>query len=210
MTFVFDLDDTVCDTDGYSEKYIFNFIKSHNLPYKKVNQVSRFAESKFDWDVQTALKWYKIYGDEMMLEFPCKSGAVDFINSLYDQGHRIIIATARATDWHTTPSLVTKLWLAKNKIKYTKLYTGRIDKEKICEEECADFFFDDDLKITAKVAQHFKNHNKPCLSLLASTDYNKTKQEESGVIRIENFKHFAQFIKKYNILISNEENTINM
>ena len=205
MTFVFDLDDTVCDTDYYSEKYIWQFFKEHNLPYKKTGIKTRFAEAKFDWDKEVANKWYKIYGDEMMLNFPCKEGAIDFINSLYNDGHRIIIATARATDWHTTPVLVTKLWLAKNNIKYHKLYTGRIDKERICEVENADFFFDDDLKITENVAKHFKNHSKPCKSLLATSEFNKDLQESEGVKRILNFKHFAEYLYALNI---NDENEI--
>lgn len=29
MVFVFDLDDTICETDKYSEKYILNFFKTH-------------------------------------------------------------------------------------------------------------------------------------------------------------------------------------
>ncbi|MBE7073491.1 MAG: hypothetical protein E7379_00085 [Clostridiales bacterium] len=194
MTFVFDLDDTVCDTDDYSQKYIWNFIKEHNLPFHKTNANTRFAEGKFDWSKKIALTWYKIYGDEMMLEFPCKKGAVDFINSLFDNGHKIVIATARATDWHTTPVLVTKLWLAKNKIKYHKLYTGRIDKEKICEIEQADFFFDDDLKITANVATHFKNHSHPCQALLATTEFNKDLQPGEGVQRILDFNHYKHYI----------------
>ena len=31
MIFVFDLDDTVCDTDSYSEYYILNYIKKYNV-----------------------------------------------------------------------------------------------------------------------------------------------------------------------------------
>ena len=134
MIFVFDLDDTVCDTDLYSEKYILEYFENFHLPYKKINNIARFAEKKFDWSDETALSWYKENGDQMMLQFPCKDGAIEFINELYDNGHTIVIATARATDWHNEPERITKDWLEKEKIKYHKLYIGRIDKEKICEE----------------------------------------------------------------------------
>ena len=79
MIFVFDLDDTICETDLYSEKYIKKFIKENNLPYKQVAKNVRFAESKFDWNMDAALKWYKKYGDDMMAEFPCKKNAVKFL-----------------------------------------------------------------------------------------------------------------------------------
>lgn len=190
MVIVFDLDDTVVDTDGYSEKYILNFIKENNLPYKLVNKVARFAEKKFDWDNETALSWYKEYGDNMMLEFPLRAGAKDVINELYDLGHIVVIATARATDWHKDPEGITKRWLENNGLRYSKLYIGRIDKEKICEEENADIFIDDDIKITNRVAEYFsKTNGKACLF---NTDYNKELEVNSSVIRVNNFKEFKE------------------
>ena len=194
MTFVFDLDDTVCDTDGFSVKYIEQFSKEYKMNLNRIQAQTRFAEAKFDWKSEYANWWYKVYGDEMMLQFPCKEGAVETINTLYDMGHRIIIATARATDWHTTPVAVTKLWLAKNKIKYTKLYTGRVDKEKICEAENADFFVDDDLKITKAVAQHFQNSPRPCQAVLMTSDFNKDFSPADGVVRATDFAALKQII----------------
>lgn len=205
MTFIFDIDDTISDTDGYSEKYIEKFFIEHKVPYRKTNQTTRFAEGKFDWTEQQAIYWYKVYGDEMALEFPCIKGAKELINSLYDQGHRIVIATARETVWHNTPVLVTKLWLQKNKIKYSKLYTGRVDKEQICEAENADFFMDDDLKITAKVASHFAEKGKKIQSLLATTPFNKDKTPGEGVLRIQNFAQLEKHLASLGIINCQEK-----
>ena len=206
MIFVFDLDDTVCETDLYSEKYIANFIKKHNLPYKFVEKCTRFAEAKFDWDEATALKWYKTYGDQMMLEFPAKEGAIETINALFDAGHTIIIATARATDWHTNPIEITYEWLKKNGVKYSKIYTGRVDKEAICLDENADFFIDDDLKITTRVAltSHIKTsfNEKGCQSLIMTTAYNKNLELPAGVVRINDFKHFRKFLKENGVILN--------
>ena len=190
MIFVFDLDDTVCDTDAYSEKYISEFIKKNNLPYKQIAKETRFAEAKFDWDRETALEWYKKDGDEMMLNFPCKGNSVEIINKLYDLGHKIVIATARGDDWHTDPVGVTKKWLENNKIKYNKLHIGRVDKEKICEEEKADFFIDDDIKITSRVGEYFKKSNNGGKCFLMNTLYNKTLECDENVIRVNNFNEF--------------------
>lgn len=183
MIFVFDLDDTLCDTDGFSEKYILKFIQSHNLPYKQIAKDVRFAEAKFDWDFETANKWYKEFGDEMMLHFPIKPKVVEVLEKLHKQGHRIIIATARATDWHTKPKQITLQWLENNHLPYDKVYIGRFDKERICEEENADFFVDDDLNIVAKVDEYFKQrgHGK---TFLSTTNYNKKFPVASGIERI--------------------------
>ena len=197
MIFIFDLDDTVCDTDLYSEHYILNFIKEYNLPYKQIAKTTRFAEKKFDWNTDSALKWYKEYGDDMMANFPCKENAVDVINGLYDLGHTIIIATARANDWHTDPENVTLNWLKKNKIKYHKVYIGRIDKEVICEEENADIFVDDDINTTQRVANYFKTQNSSTKkSFLMTTDYNKNLVFSPDVIRVKDFNDFLSKVNK--------------
>lgn len=201
MVFVFDLDDTVCDTNGYSEKYISDFFEKHNLPYTKVANETRFAEAKFSWNMETALEWYKTYGDEMMLHFPCVPNAIETINSLHDSGHKIVIATARATDWHTKPEEITFAWLEKIGLKYDKIYIGRVDKENICKEENADVFIDDDLKITERVAQMFAGmQNKH--TLLSTTDYNKNLHTPEGVCRIKDFEEFA---KKFNVSLSKQK-----
>lgn len=198
MVFVFDLDDTICDTDMFSEFYIRKFFVDNNLPYKQIAQNVRFAEAKFDWTKETALKWYKTYGDKMMLHFPAKKNAINMINNLHKNGHKIVIATARSTDWHTEPKAVTLEWLEREKVAYDKIYIGRIDKEKICEEENADFFLDDDLKITQRVGEYFAGKTGKH-SLLFTTDYNKNFPAPSGVERILDFDDFSKKIEKYAI-----------
>lgn len=196
MVFVFDLDDTLCDSDAYSEFYIRNFFLENNLPYKQIAKSARYAEAKFDWSEKTALEWYKTYGDEMMLEFPCIDSARKVINHLHDNNHKIIIATARANDWHTEPEKITLEWLKRNDIKYDNVFIGRIDKEKICEEVNADFFIDDDLKITKRVAEYF-NGNKNKHAFLSTTEYNKTFTAPDGVERILDFNDFYKKVEKY-------------
>ena len=199
MIFVFDLDDTVCDTDSYSEEYISKFIIENNLPYKKLLKIQGLLK-KIDWDLDTALNWYKKYGDEMMGKFPCKENALKVINQLYDSGNRIVIATARATDWHSDPENVTKRWLEEVGLKYHKLYIGRVDKEVICNEENADVFIDDDVDITKRVASYFCECGKSTSkTFLMTTGYNKKLRVANGVIRINSFKEFANNLKEFNI-----------
>ncbi len=188
MIFVIDIDDTISETDKYSEYYISKFIKENNLPYKQIKKITRFAEAKFDWRVEVANKWYKEYGDQMMLEFPCKENSVEVINNLHDLGHTIIIATARANDWHKEPERITKEWLEKNNIKYDKLYVGRIDKEQICIEEKADYFIDDDVKLCERVLNDSIN-TTPIIML---TEYNKTLDISPKIIKINNLNELEK------------------
>ena len=192
MIFVFDLDDTVCDSDAYSEECIANFIKENNLPYKKVRDNTRFADEKFDWDSETSNKWYKIYGDEMMLNFPCKKNTKEVISKLKELGHTVIFATARSTDWHKDPEGISREWLKNNNINYNKLIVGRFDKELVCKEENADVFVDDDLKIVANVA----NSNKNTKVFLANTKYNSQFEIPNLVTRLYDFKELLDLVDK--------------
>lgn len=192
MIFVIDIDDTISDTDSYSEYYISKFLKDNNWPYKFVKKISRFAEGKFDWDTETALKWYKQYGDEMMLEFPCKKFAVETVNKLFDEGHTIILATARETDWHTDPVGLTKTWLKNINIKYTKVYIGQsLTKAQICLNEHADIFVDDDVKL----CQSVKETCPSTLPLLMSTDFNRLVERPKNIDVISDLRDVYKFIK---------------
>lgn len=188
MVFVFDLDDTICETDEYSEEFILKFFKENNLPYIQIAKNVRYAEMKFDWEEETARKWYKEFGDEMLLNFPIKNNAVQIINKLYEKGHRIVIATARTDDWHTNPIENTKKWLEKVGLKYHKLIVGRNDKEEVCDTENADVFVDDDIDITTRVFNKFENQNKKCKVFLTNTNYNQNLPTPSGITRIIDFK----------------------
>lgn len=191
MIFVIDVDDTICDSDGFSEYYIERFFSEHNLPYKLVNKVSRFAEGKFDWDMQTANAWYKKYGDEMMLNFPPKPNAIETMNYLYDAGHTIIYATARANDWHTDPEAITKNWFQKHKIKYSKLYIGVKDKTQICKDFDADFFVDDDIKLCEEVSKF----SGKTTAILMQTEYNNLQPKPENIKTISSLSELINIIK---------------
>ncbi len=193
MVFVFDIDDTICDTDGYSEWYIKNFIIQHKLPYKQIAKNVRFAEYKFDWTNEQALEWYKTYGDKMALHFPVKGNSVEIINKLFDAGHTIVIATARSTDWHVEPYNVTLKWFKKVGLKFSKIYIGRTDKDEVCKEVNADVFVDDDLATILKVNKMFKEIDKGKV-LLAETNYNKTLDIPEDIEKIKNFDEMLEIL----------------
>ncbi len=190
MIFVFDLDDTISKTHEFSVEYISKFLKEHNWPYKQISYEGRFAERNFDWDMDTAKSWYKQYGDEMMAHFPCKKNAVKLLQHLHKDGHIIVIATARATDWHVHPNELTLKWLNDNKIPYDKVFIGRIDKEKICDEVDADYFIDDDLGIISRVEEYFQKKGKG-KAFLATSNFNKNLETPEGVTRFADFKELA-------------------
>ncbi len=197
MVFVFDIDDTICETDEYSEKYIKEFIKKNNLPYKQIAKNVRFAEYKFDWTNEQALEWYKNYGDEMALNFPIKGNAVKAINQLFDAGHTIIFSTARSTDWHVEPMGITLKWFKKVGLKFTDIVIGRTDKEEVCKTFNADVFVDDDIKTVLRVEEMFNKLGKGKV-FLAESNYNKTLEIPKHIEIIKDLDEI------YNYLNSND------
>lgn len=191
MIFVFDLDDTICDTDAFSEKYMLEFFEKHNLPYQKIADKVRYAEQKFSWDAETAIAWYKEFGDELLVNFPCKKGTKEFLNKIHEQGHKIVIATARNNNWHKNPTECTFAWLANNKIPYDEVYIGVSNKEDVCEKVNADFFVDDDLEIIERVADFFNKAQKG-KAFLITTDFNEELDVPKYAERILDFKELEK------------------
>lgn len=193
MIFIFDIDDTISNTGKYGKEYILNYIKNNNLPYKQKEESVKYPEEQFDWTYEEAHNWYKEHGDEMLLSFPCFEGAIETINKLYETGHEIIFATARSTDWYNRPIETTRKWLKMNHIKYNKLYTSRMDKEKICELENANVFVDDDLNTCLRVSQYFEGSKNKVF--LMNTCKDKRKDLPSNIIRIDQIKDIPSILK---------------
>lgn len=132
----------------------------------------------------------------MMLEFPLKKGVIEFLNNLHGKGCKIIIATARATDWHREPEEITIKWLKDNKIPYDRVYVGRRDKEKICEEVDADYFIDDDVNIVESVANYFANSKGTKQAFLLTTNFNKNLAVSNNVVRVKDFDELKNYFNK--------------
>lgn len=89
----------------------------------------------------------------------------------------------------------------RHKFKYHKIYIGRIDKEKICEEENADVFVDDDIKYTTKVEEYFKSTVGDKKVFLKTTAYNKTLPTPDGVVRINKVEDILNFLPELQIRV---------
>lgn len=193
MIFIFDIDETISETSECGKEYMRKYFENNNLLYKSKKENYKYPEDQFDWTYEEAHEWYKENGDKMLLSFSCFDGAVETINKLYEAGHEIIFATARSTDWYVTPVESTRKWLKINNIKYNKLYTGRVDKEKICEMENANIFVDDNLETCLRVAEYFKG-TKNKVFLMSAGNENVNDLPEN-VIKIDFVKEIIKILK---------------
>lgn len=81
--------------------------------------------------------------DKIIPNVPLKENAKDIINKLHDDGHQIIIMTARNDKEYSNPYMTTYLYLVKHDIMFDKIFVNMKDKGSLCKEQKIDIFIDD-------------------------------------------------------------------
>ena len=102
-------------------------------------------------------------------------------------GHKIIIITARCSEFHDNPYLQSKEWLEKNNIEYDKLIVNAIEKGTICKEENIDIFIDDQLNNCLAVSK------QEVKVIQIGEELSKNK----GIVIAENWKQIEKQIQEW-------------
>ena len=101
-----------------------------------------------------------------------KENVSQVINKLKDEGHKIIIITARWNEEYCNSENLSKEWLKKHNIPYDKIYIGAESKKEIAVQEKLDLFIDDSIKNCREIT----NENIKCLLFASKVNL---KNEES-------------------------------
>ena len=139
-----DVDDTI--TNSYD--IIFNLIgKIYNKDSDKLK-----ADGVTYYDVMNDEANYPNYDqfmidnfDKMMPNVTLKANAREVINKLHEEGHQIIIISARDDKEYSNPYMTTYLYLVKHDILFDKIFVNIKDKGPLCKEEGFDVFIDDSI-----------------------------------------------------------------
>jgi uncharacterized HAD superfamily protein len=83
--------------------------------------------------------------DKVMPNVTLKENAKEIINKLHDDGHKIIIITARDDEEYSNPYMATYLYLVKHDIMFDKIFINIKDKGSLCKKENIDIFIDDSI-----------------------------------------------------------------
>ncbi len=81
--------------------------------------------------------------DTIMPNIPLIDNAKEVINKLHEDGHQIIIITARNDREYSNPYMTTYLYLVKHDILFDKILVNMPDKGPLCKKENIDIFIDD-------------------------------------------------------------------
>lgn len=152
MNIGIDIDNTITEVEeelnNAAYEYAIKLGKSINnkevLVEDTANNGNKYKE-KFDFTYEELKYFLKDIQEEIINRAEPRENAVEIINRLRKEGHKIIIITARDSEFHDDPYLLSKNWLEKKSIEYDKLIVNAREKGSICKNENIDIFIDDQL-----------------------------------------------------------------
>lgn len=150
-----DIDDTISDTYevifAYAQKYTINELGRTGQIQSDVATHHLYAKSMHGWnDEEEENFWDKYY--EKIKEVKPFTLAVETIKQLKEDGHEIVLITARWPAKNFDVQAVTLEWLKANHIVYDDIVLNAEKKAKVALEQKLDLFIDDSFKNCTEVA----------------------------------------------------------
>ena len=155
---------------------------------KKNTKPIKDTKNKFGLTHEEMVYYFKNIQEEITNQAKPRTNAVEVIHRLKKEGKKIVIITARVSEFHDDPYLLSKNWLDKNKIEYDKIIVNAREKGSICQKENIDIFIDDQLN--------------NCLDVLKKgikvikIGKEKNKEDDNGIVKVENWEQIYKKIKE--------------
>lgn len=188
-----DIDDTISDTYevafAYAQNYTINEL-GRDSKIKDISTQSHFYTREIhNFNEEEEMNFWNKYYGEIIKQLKPFTFAVEIINKLKQEGHEIIIITARWPEKNCDVYGLTLKWLEENNIKYDDIVLNVQDKAKVALEKRIDLFIDDSLKNCKDVA------NVGIKSYLMNTRTNKG-LEADNITRVYSWSDIYDRIKK--------------
>ena len=184
--FGFDIDG-VLTNEGDNDNNIWHktFIDHFGDKVKKVSDSYDFREAYNlpDSDIIDFLNENK---EKIFSSVPPYQEAIEFLNRLKEQGHKIILITARHEEFRD----VTEKWLSRNNFSYDKLYHDE-NKAPLALNENLEIFVDDHRDNVRDI----KSVGIP--ALLFTRSHNLNASEDEYTARVSNWQEIKDYIKNY-------------
>ncbi len=146
-----DIDDTITDTYevmmNYAQEYTIEKLKREPL-INETNSCNNhlYVQYLHNWNKNEDLEFLEEYYEKIINEVRPKTLALKYLNKLHEEGHKIILITARWETDYTDIVGLTREWLNKNNVPYDKLIVNAENKAVAAEQENLDIFIDDSFK----------------------------------------------------------------
>lgn len=146
-----DIDDTITDTYevmmNYAAEYIINIEKREPIIKEKTDCSSHFyTKALYGWYNGEDILFLKEYYERIIKEVKPKTLALKYLNKLKEEGHKIVLITARWESDNFDVRKNTEKWIKENNIPCDKLIINAENKAIVAKKENIDVFIDDSLK----------------------------------------------------------------
>lgn len=150
-----DLDGVVYDTEKnfriYSELYDLLELKQNG----KINGREIRFQDRFNWNEEQAEAFMEKYCDSILRESNYMPGAKHILKMLKEEGHELIVITARGTFNKNKMIHLTEERLKEDKMDiFDKYYFGVEDKAEACKKESIDIMIDDSNRNCKKTSEN--------------------------------------------------------
>ena len=148
MVIGLDIDDTITDTFGvmfgYAQKYTIEKLgRSVEVNYSQIFPNHNYIQALHNWNEEEETEFFKIYFEKICEETEPFPFAVETINKLKAEGHKIVLITARWDFEDVNVRELTEDWIKKQNIQYDKLVVNASTKLEAAKENNVDIFIDD-------------------------------------------------------------------
>lgn len=190
-----DIDDTISNT------YEIQFNLAQRFTIEKLGKSAKidrnlnfiydyYCQTFHGWtDEQNKRFWEENY-ETILNSVRTKYYAKEIIDKLKEDGHKIIIITARFSTPKVDANKVTEKWLEDNRIYYDKLIVGAKEKGKVAKENQIDIFIDDNLENCMAV-------RKEKIEVYLMDSNTNQRVDKKDIERVYSWPHLYQEIKKY-------------
>ena len=152
MNIGIDIDNTITEVQNKLNKAAYDYaiklgknIENADNPLEDIKNNKDTYKKKFQFSYDELKYFLKNIQEEITNKATPRENAVEVINRLKKEGHKIYIITARDSEFHDNPYLLSKNWLYKNNIEYDQIIVNAREKGIVCKNENIDLFIDDQL-----------------------------------------------------------------
>lgn len=158
MVIGLDIDDTITDTFGvmfgYAQKYTIEELnRSAKIDWLTSFPNHNYIQAMHKWSEEEETAFFRKYYKRICDETEPFPFAVETINKLKDEGHKIVLITARWDFDDISVRELTEDWIKRKNIHYDKLVVNAKTKLEAVKENNVDIFIDDSFENCTSVAE---------------------------------------------------------
>lgn len=188
-----DIDDTIADSYevvfAYAQKYTINELGRTGKIENCIAKHHSYVNAMHNWNTEEEMNFWHEYFGKIITQIKPFTFAVETIQKLKEEGHEIVLVTARWPEDNCNIEQITLDWLSKNHIEYNEIVLNARDKAKVAIDKKLDLFIDDSFQNCTEVA------NTGIQTYIMNTRTNQGLEAEN-IMRVYSWPDIYNKIKK--------------